>query len=459
MTSQTTQTRSFTQLVADDIVALVSQDFTELLNERVRHCVLDWLAVAIAGSTEPVGKIAQELTANADLHGTSATLVGTKDRAGVDGAVLTNGLAAHAMDFDSSTPWARGHAVTPVVAATLALAEVEDASGADVAAAVVAGLQAACVVGLALGPGADTHGLHLTGHTGTFGAAAAGATLLRLDADGVAMALSLAATQAAGLRSVFGTMGKHLNAARAGVDGAMAARLVERGFTAPREAIDCAAGYAASLTDTFDANRPAREMGRHLGVENTVFKFHACCHGAHSAIEGVNAIRRRQGFSADEVKHVRLTIPPELVNICGITNPLTGADGQFCLPHAVALALAGESTGPEGFTDETVVAPWSRSLRERIEVVAGSADMAVTMPTEVVVEFASGVERSACVPVMDPAEDEDLALQRQRLEAKFAGLVMPVLGAARTRELKTMVNSLQDVDSVRDLMALTSPAG
>lgn len=430
-----------------------------MVNERVRHCVLDWLAVAIAGSTEPVGKIAQELTSRSDLHGTSATLVGTDARVGVGDAVLANGLAAHAMDFDSSTPWARGHAVTPVVAAALALAELEDASGADVAAAVVAGLQAACVVGLALGPGADGRGLHLTGHTGTFAAAAAGAALLRLDADAVAKALSLAATQAAGLRSVFGTMGKHLNAARAGVDGAMAARLVHYGFTAPREAIDCVAGYAASLTDTFDAQRPAREMGDRLGIENTVFKFHACCHGAHSAIEGINAIRRHQEFTAGDVKHVKLTVPPELLNICGITIPLTGADGQFCLPHAVAVALAGESTGPEGFTDEAVLAPWSKLLRERIEVVTASADVEVTMPTQVVVEFSSGVVRSACVSVMDPAGDEDLALQRRRLEAKFAGLVTPVLGARRTGEVQAMVNSLQDIDSIRDLMALTSPVG
>ena len=97
--------------------------------------------------------------------------------------------------------------------AVLALAEARGATGAQAAEAVVAGIQGMCLVGYANGPSAYARGFHTTGTIGAFGAAAGCARLLGLDAEATARALSLAATQAAGLKAVFGTMGKHLNAA------------------------------------------------------------------------------------------------------------------------------------------------------------------------------------------------------------------------------------------------------
>ena len=55
------------------------------------------------------------------------------------------------------------------------------------------------------------------------GAAAACARLLQLDADDTADALGIAATQAAGLKAMFGSMCKPLHAGKASADGMMAA--------------------------------------------------------------------------------------------------------------------------------------------------------------------------------------------------------------------------------------------
>ena len=68
------------------------------------------------------------------------------------------------------------------------------------------------------------HGWHATATVGTFGAAAGVARLLGLNAAQVTMALGIAGTQAAGLKSMFGTMCKPLHAGKAAMNGLMAAR-------------------------------------------------------------------------------------------------------------------------------------------------------------------------------------------------------------------------------------------
>src|SRR5207248_854567 len=79
-----------------------------------------------------------------------------------------------------------------------------------------------CRIGRAVGVDHYQRGFHATGTVGTFGAAAACSRLLGLDAPTIAVALGIAGTQAAGLKSMFGTMGKPLHAGKASVNGLLA---------------------------------------------------------------------------------------------------------------------------------------------------------------------------------------------------------------------------------------------
>ena len=86
----------------------------------------------------------------------------------------------------------------------------------------MAGFEVACAVGESLSEAYyDDLGWHPTGPLGAVGAAAAAGRIMALDPDQhVPMAVSLAASQASGLRQNFGTMTKPFHAgdaARAGV--------------------------------------------------------------------------------------------------------------------------------------------------------------------------------------------------------------------------------------------------
>ena len=74
-------------------------------------------------------------------------------------------------------------------------------------------------------------GWHMTGTIGVFGAAAGIGKLIGLNEQQMVWALGLAATQSAGLREMFGSMGKAFHPGRSAQNGYAAALLAQAGFT------------------------------------------------------------------------------------------------------------------------------------------------------------------------------------------------------------------------------------
>src|SRR3546814_4719575 len=96
----------------------------------------------------------------------------------------------------------------PVASALLALAEIRPLSGRDLLTALIVGIEVECRIGNAVYPDHYDRGWHITGTAGVFGAAAAVGRAIGLDAQKMGWALGLAATQSAGLREMFGKIGR-----------------------------------------------------------------------------------------------------------------------------------------------------------------------------------------------------------------------------------------------------------
>src|SRR5215467_15736883 len=97
------------------------------------------------------------------------------------------------------------HPTAPVLPAVLALAERDRRVGRDLMTAYQVGVEVECKVAEAILPRHYQHGFHSTGTVGTIGSAAGAAKLLGLDREAARRALSIGATQSAGLRENFGT--------------------------------------------------------------------------------------------------------------------------------------------------------------------------------------------------------------------------------------------------------------
>ncbi len=416
-----------------------------------RQCLLDWLGVTLAGSQEP---LAVMLRAEAAEEGGAprATLFGGGARTSMSQAALVNGAAGHALDFDDVLGAMTGHPTAPVAPAALALAEGRGLDGRRVVAGIVAGIEVEARLGRVLGDSHYAKGWHATGTVGAFGAAAAAANMLGLDAERTACALGIAGTQAAGLKSMFGTMCKPLHAGKAAQNGLVAATLAARGFTSRDDVLDCVQGFTDTQTETFRPEALLEEPDR-FHILDTLFKYHPACYGTHATIEACLGIAENPAFDAGNVERVEVKVPTNALRMCNIPAPATGLEAKFSLAYNAGLGLTKQATGAlDIYFDENLDRPGVHAIRETVSV-EGSDDMA-KFGADVVVHLGNGVALRGAADVGVPAGD--LGRQWEKLQGKFRALAAPLLGA---RAADALVEAVGNLDDAGDIGAALAPAG
>src|SRR5437660_1056232 len=234
-------------------------------------------------------------------------------------------------------------------------------------AAFVAGYETCCRVGMAMRPGHYGRGFHATGTVGAFGAAAACARLLGLDADATAQALGIAGTQASGLKSQFGTMCKPFHAGKASQNGLLAARLAARGFSSRPDLVECEQGFALTHGPDFRPEAALAEPPGGFHILANLFKYHAACYLTHGPIECARQVRQRHGVRPEEIAGINLKLDRSCERVCNILAPTDGLESKFSLRQTVAMALAGVDTASLGaYSAATATDPALMALRDKI---------------------------------------------------------------------------------------------
>jgi 2-methylcitrate dehydratase PrpD len=446
------QSKGLTRALAEQARTLTFADIPAETRMWARQCVLDYIACGVAGASDDLVTI---LLAELREQGgrASATMFAQVDRLPAASAALINGAAAHALDFDDVNLAMPGHPSVAILPALLALAQERGASGADVLTAFVAGYELQCRLGRVVAPGHyDGLGFHATATIGSFGAAASCAHLLGLDQDQFATALGIAGTQAAGLKSMFGTMCKPLHAGKASYHGLLAAKLAMRGFTSRVDAIECQQGFASTHSPDFHPERALETPARGWYIQSNLFKYHAACYMVHSSIEAARKLREQFGVTPERVENIRVALEESCDRICNIPAPRTGLEAKFSLRLATAMGLAGFDTGRLSTYSEAVAAdPDLVRLRDKVTL-----DFRVGIPNtfaEIELLLADGTRLEARHDSGLAAEDA--APQGRRLQEKFVGLVEPVLGSERCQALIARINEFDTLENLNELMALT----
>jgi 2-methylcitrate dehydratase PrpD len=419
------------------------------------HCLLDWFGVTLAAWNEPLAEI---LAADIADEGGAAqsTVVGRGAKVPVRQAALLNGAMSHALDFDDVNFAMGGHPTVPIAATVLALGEHLGVDGKRLIEAFAAGFETECRIGRYMGPSHYAKGWHNTATYGAIGAAAAASNLLRLDAATTAMAMGIAATQAAGLKSVFGTMCKPLHAGRAAATGLQSARLAQRGFTSNPAILEVEQGFGATQSTTTDAEDALADPPGGFYLPQTLFKYHAACYLTHSSIEASNMLRQQHGFQADAISKVELNVNDGHVKVCNILAPKTGLEIKFSLRATNALALLGENTANDGlFTNKTAARADVIALRDKIEV--RPKPVAPHTLSEVVVHLKDGRVVRQAHDVGIPMTD--LARQGAALRDKFVTLAEPVIGVSRATKVADICGRAGELSRVSDLMDLARDRG
>ncbi|MPZ42761.1 MAG: MmgE/PrpD family protein [Betaproteobacteria bacterium] len=453
---------------ATAVAPKVCQDVTRALVERAlaidytrlpedvrtlaRQCLLDWFAVTLAGIGDPLVELL--LDAAREEGGTAAaTVVGRGVQLTRAQAALVNGTASHVLDYDDVNLNINGHPSAVLVPAVLAMAEATDAPGSELLSAFVAGYEAACRAGRLAAPGHYLRGYHATSTVGGLGAAVACARLLRLDAERTAMALGIAATEAAGLKAMFGTQCKPFHAGMAAEHGIRAALLAQRGMQSRTDALECRQGFAQVLSPDLDPQAALGDPEAYF-IRDNLFKYHAACYGTHSAIECARTLRAEHRFAPDEIESVTVRVERGADAVCNIASPRTGLEAKFSLRLTTAMALCGRDTADLAvYSESTAADPVLVGVRDRIrmELIEGWP----LMQTEVALGLRGGRRLVTACDTGIPSAD--YARQGTRLQEKFVRLTRPVLGAERSARLLERLNAIE-CTRVRELMRVAGEA-
>lgn len=438
-------TRALAQFVAETPAARIPG---EVLHQGKR-CIINAVAVALHATHDPALQMVLDVLA-AEGGAKLATVLGVNHRTSLQGAALANGLLIHLDDYDDTFFPTVLHPSAPTIPAALALAEQGRRSGMDFLVASLLGLEACCRAALAIE--GVRHGAvwHMTGTAGVFGSASAAGRLLGLDAATMARALSLAGTQASGLRETFGTMTKAFHPARAAQSGVLAALLAQKGFTSASTIIEGRHGFIAAFAPA-DGNADCISDGllERWEVMNNAPKPYASAILSHPLIDAMLAFRAK-GVVPAQVQSIRGRVNPLTIKLESRPDPKTGLEGRLSFQHAMTMALVDGQCFPAQFTDARVLDPQVAAVRSRIEV---TADPAIAQDQcELVLTLHDG--RSHVERVAHATGSPGKPVSDAQLEHKFLELAGSVLPRARARRLLSRLWALETVPDVGEIIRL-----
>jgi len=416
-----------------------------------RRCLVDWWSGAVAGAIEAPATVLLDALAPG---GGPARLLPWGAGADVRTAALINATAAHTLEVDDIYSPGLYHPGVAVIGAALAVADAERASGADLLVAIVAGYEVSNRIARAVNP-AHYRLWYTTATVGFFGAAAAAASLMRLDAGRTAHALTTAASFAAGLRHAFSSdaMTKPLHAGRAAEGGVLAALGARHGLTGVPDMLEGARGFGVAMSEAVDWDAAVAGLGSEWTIERITTKPYPCCGHTFAAIDAARAIMG--GVAPGEVERVSVGTYQAAVEICENADPTTPYEAKFSLPYCVALAVVGRPVDLAAFAPEALHDPALRAMMRRVKVALdGDAEAAfpALRAARVSVTTRDGRVRSHRQPTR--RGDPDFPLSDGEIEAKFHMLADPVIGAAAATEI---AGALWRADTLESVAGIAMP--
>jgi 2-methylcitrate dehydratase PrpD len=444
---------SETRTLASFITGCRSVEIPPDVRHEAHRALLNVVGCALGGAAHPA--VESALRAFRPFSGPAiAAVIGRSERLDPLHASLMNGISSHVLDYDDTTPKNYGHHSSPVASALLAYASANAVSGRDFVDAFIIGFEVSSRVGNSVYPAHYDAGWHMTGTAGVFGAAAAIGRLLRLTEPQMVWALGLAATQAAGLREMFGSMAKAFHPGRSAQSGYGAALLAQAGFTAGERGLEGRRGFAAVLASRSDVSKITDRLGIDFELRDNTYKPFPCGIVIHPTIDGCIQLHDEHTINPPAIDAVRLRVAPLVLDLCNQKEITRGLQGKFSVYHAAAIGLVRGRAGLAEFTDEAVNEPAIARVRA---ITTAVADPSVTEDqAHIEVELRDGRRLPKWVEaslgnVKRPMSDT-------QLEAKFREQAALVLASSRVDVLVGRLWALDESTDMREVIDLALPA-
>src|SRR5215471_8523554 len=424
--------------------------------QEAKHRILDTLAAMVSGSRLPAGQMAIQF-ARAQGGVAEATVLATDIRTSAVNAALANGMFAHADETDDFEPVTKAHPGSHVVPAALAMAERESGSGAELIAAVTLGYDVCCRFLLALGPDLVRGGHRSAeGTSSTMGAAAAAASLAKLNEKGMRYVLSYAAQQVSGIWSWVrdaGHVEKAFDFSGMGArNGVTAAIMAQMGFTGVWDVLDGEHNALIALSTDPKPAEMVAGLGSRFFVTETAIKLFSVGYPIQAPLDAFLTLLRQHNLTVDNVEGIVVRLPEDGARI---VNDRSMPDVNC--QHIIALALVDgtvsfeDSHSYERMADSKVLA-----AKERVQLIADRGLMDPLAPRSGLVEVTLRNGRTVSHFTRHPPGTKENPMTTERVNEKARSLMTPVLGAGRTEEVIRRINALEKLNDVRELRRLLS---
>jgi 2-methylcitrate dehydratase PrpD len=437
------------------------EDIPSAAVARLKLCLLDAIGCGVFATGLPWGQIISEY-ALAQGGEAKAIVWGRGRHVSAAMAALANGTLIHGFELDDLHKRSILHPSSSAVPAALALAETRGPlSGREFIAANVAGFEVGIRVGISVGTGHLVQGFHPTGTNGTVAAAAAAGRAIGLDPQMMMQAISIGATQAAGLMAAqFESMVKRMHAGRAAQAGVYGAELAESGFVGIDGVFEVDyGGYCSTLSPKPDLAALTAGLGDVFETENVGFKIYSCCGSCHTSVEAARRILAKSYLSPHAIERIEVEATrATLLHVGWPYEPRSITAAQMNLPYCIAITFMEGDAFVEQFTAERVRDPGVIDLARRVEVKQNPAFDALgpagrhKIRALVYLRDGSTVEETVAAA---KGSDSD-PLTSVEVVDKYRRLVEPIAGRDWAAEMHDLIMSLDKAASTARLSELLS---
>lgn len=309
--------------------------------QKAKLALLDYLFVYVAGYQKGVLKNTIFKYASNRIRNKESTIFLSGIKADAEIATLVSGLIAHSVELDDGHRYGTAHPAVVVIPAALAIAEKENASFNDLIKAIIIGYDFMLRLSKSINPSHLKRGFHSTSTTGTIGAAAAAASLMKFDASDFSHAIAIAALLSSGLQEMLhgNPSIKAFQVGRSAQSGLLAAQFVTYGGKGPASIFEGQHGWIKAMSDVFDKTALLDELGERWEIMNTYTKLYPTCRHCHHAIDlAIQAFQT--GLTIDKIEKVRIkTYTVGIAEVGIIKRPQNLEDAMFSLAYSIAIAF------------------------------------------------------------------------------------------------------------------------
>ena len=364
------------ETIAGWSAGLTLEDVPVEVVEHAKLHVLDALGCGLAAHA--AGVAGEGRATMAELGGDPrATVIGLGEQLPAANAAFANAMLCHGLDFDDTHSDSVSHISTVIAPAALAAGEALGSSGRDVLAAVVAGNEIVCRVGMAASGEFHRRGFHPTAICGVFGGVGAVARLTGLDAETATRALGIAGSFAGGLFAYLadGTPTKPMHPAWAAHGAHLAVALARHGAVGPRSVLEGKFGlyhsFLAAEEGEIDIAGQLSDLGVRWETPRIAYKPFPVCHFMHGSLGAAAEGAGGRTFAPDEIDDVVVTVPAAGVSLVlepadTKIAPRSEYEGKFSLQYSVASMLVRGHVAVSDFTDEAISDPDVLAVARRV---------------------------------------------------------------------------------------------